>query len=222
MLFSVSSVRRAAVVLAVGCATALTATAASAAPTGPAHSARPTVIPTCARANVRFHLSQGSGGAGTFTYLLRFTNTSHRTCYLFGFPGVAAVNRHGRQLGSPAAWASGAPLRVVTLRRGWTAHAVLAIANAAFFPHRLCPRAGSRSAGHPAEPGGARFCPAALPGLFPPGHDLHAGPADPAGPRPPLRPDPPGPRRAVRVRAGGPGWSPGRPPDGTLSAWQTR
>jgi hypothetical protein len=144
MLFSVSSVRRAAVVLAVGCATALTATAASAAPAGPAHSARPTVIPTCARANLRFHLSQGSGGAGTFTYLLRFTNTSHRTCYLFGFPGVAAVNRHGRQLGSPAAWPSGAPLRVVTLRRGWTAHAVLAIANASFFPHRLCRPAQAR------------------------------------------------------------------------------
>ena len=119
MLFSVSTVRRAAVVLAVGCATALTATAASAAPASPAHSARPTVIPTCARANLKFHVSQGSGAAGTFTYLLRFTNTSHRTCYLFGFPGVAAVNRHGRQLGSAAAWVSGAPLRVVTLRRGW-------------------------------------------------------------------------------------------------------
>ena len=96
MLFSVSTVRRAAVVLAVGCATALTTTAASAAPTTPAHSARSAVIPTCARANLKFHVSQGSGGAGTFTYLLRFTNTSHRTCYLFGFPGVRAVNRHGR------------------------------------------------------------------------------------------------------------------------------
>jgi hypothetical protein len=144
MLFSVSTVRRAAVVLAVGCATALTATAASAAPTTPAHSARMAVIPTCARANLKFHVSQGSGGAGTFTYLLRFTNTSHRTCYLFGFPGVRAVNRHGRQLGSPAAWVSGAPLRAVTLRRGWTAHAVLAITNAAFFPHRLCRPARAR------------------------------------------------------------------------------
>ena len=107
MLFSVSTVRRAAVVLAVGCATALTATAASAAPTTPAHSARPAVIPTCARDNLKFHVSQGSGAAGTFTYLLRFTNTSRRTCYLFGFPGVRAVNRHGRQLGSPAAWVAG-------------------------------------------------------------------------------------------------------------------
>lgn len=144
MLFSVSTLRRAAVVLAAGCATALTVTAASAAPAGPAHSARRTVIPTCAQANLRFHVSQGSGAAGTFTYLLRFTSTSHRTCSLSGFPGVAAVNRHGRQLGSPAAWVSGAPLRAVTLRRGWTAHAVLAISDAAFFPHRLCRPARAR------------------------------------------------------------------------------
>jgi hypothetical protein len=150
MLFSVSTVRRAAVVLAVGCATALTATAASAAPTTPAHSARPAVIPTCARADLRFHVSQGSGAAGTFTYLLRFTNTSRHTCYLFGFPGVRAVNRHGRQLGSPAAWVPGTPLRAVFLRRGWTGHSVLRITDAAFFPHRAC---------RPAEARGLRVIP---------------------------------------------------------------
>ena len=144
MLFSVSTLRRAAVVLAVGSATTLTATAASAAPASPVHSARPTVIPTCARANLKFHVSQGSGAAGTFTYLLRFTNTSHRACYLAGFPGVTAVNRHGRQLGSPAAWVSGAPLRVVTLRRGRTAHAVLRITDVTLFPHRLCRPARAR------------------------------------------------------------------------------
>lgn len=138
MRFSVRTARRAAVALAVGCTTALTATAASAAPTTPAHSARPAVIRTCARANLKFRVSQGSGAAGTFTYLLRFTNTSRRTCYLYGFPGVTAVNRHGRQLGSPAAWVPGAPLRPVVLRRGWTGHAVLRITDAAFFPHRLC------------------------------------------------------------------------------------
>ena len=73
---SVNTVRRAAVVLAVGCATALTATAASAAPANPVHSARPSAIPTCARDNLKLHMSQGSGAAGSFTYLLRFTNTS--------------------------------------------------------------------------------------------------------------------------------------------------
>jgi hypothetical protein len=144
MLFSVSTVRRAAVAVAVGCTTALTATAASAAPAIPAHSARPGVIHSCARANLRFGVSQGSGGAGTFTYLLRFTNTSRRTCYLYGFPGVTAVNRHGRRLGSGAEWVSGTPLRAVYLRRGWTGHAVLRITNAAFFPPRLCRPARAR------------------------------------------------------------------------------
>ena len=144
MLFSVSTVRRAAVALAVGCATALTATAASAAPASPAHSARPTVIPTCARANLKFHVSQGSGAAGTFTYLLRFTNRSRHTCTLFGFPGVAAVNRRDRQLGSSAARVSGARLRLVVLPRGWTGHAVLRITDAAFIPRRLCRPAMAR------------------------------------------------------------------------------
>jgi hypothetical protein len=144
MLFSVSTVRRAAVALAVGCTTALTATAASAAPTTPAHSARPAVIPACARADLRFGVSQGSGAAGSFTYLLRFTNTSRRTCYLAGFPGVSAVNRHGRQLGSPAAWVAGAPLRVVVLRRGWTAHAALQITDVTDFTRRLCRPAVAR------------------------------------------------------------------------------
>ncbi|MCW2906138.1 MAG: hypothetical protein JWL68_927 [Actinomycetia bacterium] len=145
MQFSVRTVRRAAVALAVGCTTALTATAASAAPAAPAHTARTSVvIPSCARNALKFRVSQGSGGAGTFTYLLRFTNTSRRTCYMAGFPGVRAVNRHGRQLGSPAAWVSGTRLRTVILRRGWTAHAVLRITNAAFFPHRLCRPAAAR------------------------------------------------------------------------------
>ena len=144
MLFSVSTVRRAAVALAVGCATALTVTAASAAPTTPAHSARPAAIPTCARDNLKFHVSQGSGAAGTFTYLLRFTNRSRHTCTLFGFPGVAAVNRRDRQLGSSAARVSGAPLRLVVLRRGWTGHAVLRITDAAFIPRRLCRPAMAR------------------------------------------------------------------------------
>ena len=89
-------------------------------------------------------MSQGSGAAGTFTYLLRFTNTSHRACYLAGFPGVTAVNWHGRQLGSAAAWVPGAPLRVVTLSRGRTAHAVLRITDVTVFPRRLCRPAQAR------------------------------------------------------------------------------
>ncbi len=144
MPFSVSTVRRAAVALAVASTTALTATAASAAPAAPAHSARPAAIPACARAYLRFSVSQGSGSAGSFTYLLRFTNRTHRTCAMAGFPGVLAVNRHGRQLGSPAAWVSGTPLRLVVLRPGQTAHASLRITDVTVFSHRACRPAQAR------------------------------------------------------------------------------
>jgi hypothetical protein len=144
MHFSVSTVRRAAVAVAVVCTTALTGTAASAAPTTPAHTARAAVIPGCARADLRFWISQGNGSAGSFTYLLRFTNRSRRTCYMAGFPGVTAVNRHGRQLGSQAAWVAGAPLRAVVLRRGRTAHATLQITDVTAFPRRMCRPAMAR------------------------------------------------------------------------------
>src|ERR1019366_722087 len=93
---------------------------------------------SCPRAALRFRVSQGSGAAGRFTYLLRFTNRTRRTCYMAGFPGVTAVNRHGRQLGSPAAWVAGTPLRVVVLRRGWTPPATLQITDVTAFTRRLC------------------------------------------------------------------------------------
>ncbi len=140
MYFSVSTVRRAAVALAMASTTALTATAASAAPATPAHSARAAVIPNCARADLRFSVSRGSGAAGSFTYLLRFTNRTRRTCYMAGFPGVSAVNRHGRQLGSPAAWVPGTRLRVVVLRPRWTAHATLRITDVTVFSRQMCRR----------------------------------------------------------------------------------
>ena len=54
------------------------------------------------------------------------------------------MNRRDRQLGSSAARVSGAPLRLVVLRRGWTGHAVLRITDAAFIPRRLCRPAMAR------------------------------------------------------------------------------
>ena len=144
MPFSVSTVRRAAVALAVVSTTALSATAASAAPATPAHSARAAAIPACARADLRFSVSRGSGAAGSFTYLLRFTNRTRRTCAMAGFPGVAAVNRHGLQLGDPAARVSGTPLRLVVLRAGWTAHASLRITDVTVFSRRMCRPAQAR------------------------------------------------------------------------------
>jgi len=62
------------------------------------------VIPKCTASDlgVWVAVDQGNGAAGTIYYPLEFTNLSHHTCYLFGYPGVSALDVNGRQLGSPA------------------------------------------------------------------------------------------------------------------------
>jgi Protein of unknown function (DUF4232) len=90
-------------------------------------------IPRCTASDLGVWLavSQGNGAAGTSYYPLEFTNLSAHTCYLFGYPGVSALDRDGRQLGSPASWGSLAGARIVNLAPGATAHTLLAYHDAA-------------------------------------------------------------------------------------------
>ena len=85
-------------------------------------------IPRCTASNLGVWLAvgQGNGAAGTIYYTLEFTNLSHHTCYLYGYPGVSALSRNGNQLGSPASWGSLRGARIVNLAPGATAHTVLA------------------------------------------------------------------------------------------------
>lgn len=85
------------------------------------------VIPRCTASDlgVWLALDQGNGAAGTIYYPLEFTNLSHHTCYLFGYPGVSALDRNGHQLGSPAGWGSLHGARIVNLAPGATAHTLL-------------------------------------------------------------------------------------------------
>lgn len=85
-------------------------------------------IPRCTAGDLGVWLAvdQGNGAAGTTYYPLEFTNLSHHTCYLFGYPGVSAVDHNGHQLGSPASWGSRAGARIVNLAPGATAHTILA------------------------------------------------------------------------------------------------
>ena len=76
-------------------------------------------------------VDQGNGAAGTIYYPLEFTNLSQHTCYLFGYPGVSALDGNQHQLGSPADWGSLAGARVVNLTPGATAHTLLAYHDAA-------------------------------------------------------------------------------------------
>lgn len=68
---------------------------------------------------------QGSGAAGTVFYPLQFTNLSHHTCRLRGYPWVVAVSRAGHWLGRAARRNPVYPVRTVSLGPGRTAHAVL-------------------------------------------------------------------------------------------------
>ncbi len=135
MPISVHAVRRAAVAVAVVCATALSSTAAVAA----VHRDSGLLgTPRCLTAQLRISLGRGSGTAGAVVYPLRFTNLGRGPCHLGGYPGVAGVNRRGMQLGSAAGRNTIYRPRLVVLRPGGTAHAVLTITEAGNFPSRVC------------------------------------------------------------------------------------
>ena len=90
-------------------------------------SAASAAIPRCAPGQlaVWVNVDSASGAAGSVYYNLDFTNTSGTTCYLYGYPGVNAVNANGAQLGDAAARNSAAPASYVNIAPGASAHAVL-------------------------------------------------------------------------------------------------
>jgi Domain of unknown function (DUF4232) len=135
MPISLHAVRRGMVAVAASCAAVLSMTAASAAVH---HSAGFGGTPPCMASRLRLSLGQGSGAAGSVTYPLRFTNVRLGACHLFGYPGVSAVGRRGKQLGSPAGRNTLYRRGFVTLRRGQTAHVLLTITVVQNFPSRIC------------------------------------------------------------------------------------
>ena len=127
-IFPSTTARRVAAVAAAVVAGLAISTAAYAATSSPGVARTATVsIPRCTASDlgVWVAVDQGNGAAGTIYYPLEFTNLSHHTCYLFGYPGVSAVDVYGRQLGSPANWGSRAGARIVNLAPGATAHTLL-------------------------------------------------------------------------------------------------
>lgn len=67
-----------------------------------------------------------NGTAGAIYYPVEFTNISHRTCTLYGYPGVSAISAKGKQIGPAARRASATP-HTVTLKPGQTASAALGV-----------------------------------------------------------------------------------------------
>ncbi len=120
--------RRAIAIAAAAVAALAISTAAYAATSSGTASAAAASIPRCTASDLGVWLAvgQGNGAAGTIYYPLEFTNLSHHTCYLFGYPGVSALDRNGHQLGSPARWGSLRGAHIVNVAPGATAHTLLA------------------------------------------------------------------------------------------------
>jgi hypothetical protein len=112
---------------------------------GAAGSSPSTPPPCTAAAIVTWINTTGSGAAGSFSYLLEFTNLSGHTCRLTGYPGVSGVDLAGHQLGSSASRDPQHPAATITLSSatradagGTTATAVLQITDVANYPTSTC------------------------------------------------------------------------------------
>lgn len=114
----------AAVALGAGTAT-WGAAAASAAPA-------PAPVPRCTSGQLNVWVSPDSanGTAGTTYYHLDITNISGRECVLNGWPGVAATDSRGRQLGGPATRINRPGATTVAIFPDATAHATLGYVDA--------------------------------------------------------------------------------------------
>jgi Protein of unknown function (DUF4232) len=136
MPLSLRAARRAAAAAGLTATTLLSGTAASAAA---GHAARPAGPPRCTLSRLNVWIGvPGSAAAGSVAYPLEFSNVSRRACHLAGYPGVSAIGRRGQRLGSPAGHDTAFRPRLVILRGGETAHALLTITEAGNFPARQC------------------------------------------------------------------------------------
>ncbi|HUB38888.1 MAG TPA: DUF4232 domain-containing protein [Streptosporangiaceae bacterium] len=117
-------------------ATAGSATASSAATTTGTHAL---ATPRCARSSLTAWLGvPGGATAGSTYYQLEISNVSGHACTLYGFPGVSALGRNGRQLGSTAARNHAYTELTVTLQPYQTTHAVLQITDVGNFSRAAC------------------------------------------------------------------------------------
>jgi hypothetical protein len=82
----------------------------------------------CHTSELRASVGRVDPGAGQRNFPLVLTNTSSRTCTLYGYPGAAFVDASGRQVGADPRRAPGSP-KTVTLAPGRSAWAGLSFAS---------------------------------------------------------------------------------------------
>jgi hypothetical protein len=92
----------------------------------PAGTARPTAGGArCHTSQLSASVGRGNPGAGQRNFPVVLTNTSSRTCTLYGYPGAAFVDLAGRQLGPDPRREAGPVPATVTLAPGRSAWAGL-------------------------------------------------------------------------------------------------
>jgi len=95
--------------------------------------------PSCATRDLKVAAGLAQGAAGSVYQVIDFTNISGATCTLFGYPGVAlAGGSPVTQVGRAATRSGTSPARLVTLRAGSTANALLRITEALNYPSSKC------------------------------------------------------------------------------------
>ncbi|CAL9348140.1 hypothetical protein SUDANB145_00412 [Streptomyces sp. enrichment culture] len=112
-------------------------------PSAPASSAAPSTAPTdtagsasasartdgrCRTTELRASVGRVDPGAGQRNFPVVLTNTSSRTCTLYGYPGAAFVDASGKQLGPDPVRDPASP-RTVTLTPGKSAWSALSFAS---------------------------------------------------------------------------------------------
>jgi Protein of unknown function (DUF4232) len=124
-----------------GTATASPASSATATPTpvpvsSPSGPAGPGPCPTQSL-KVKPGVSQGT--AGSVYTVIDFTNISHVTCTLYGYPGVSLTSgKPGAPIGQPAVENPATPRQLVTLQPNVTGNALLQIVDAQNYSPSRC------------------------------------------------------------------------------------
>ncbi len=110
--------------------------AASTAAAAPAAAAGASPCPT-RYLGAKIGVSQGT--AGSIYTVIDFTNIGNVTCTLYGYPGVSlAGGKPVTQIGLAATRSTATPKKLVTLKPGAVANALLQIVNAGNYPPSTC------------------------------------------------------------------------------------
>ena len=100
--------------------------------------AKTSVETTCNADELSIQVEDADASAGTLSYAILLTNSSKRSCTLYGFPGVSLVDGNGNQVGTPAERATNYPEERMVLAPGAKAKSVASISNSTNFTDGHC------------------------------------------------------------------------------------